>query len=98
MVIGFSLVMVPHNTMESILNVKMGLPGGCSDRYCQDNLMVRMRTYKTRVRSVMEYSPLAWVGTAPTTLKKLDTIQDKEVYKKDPGDEELVIREVVEDS
>ena len=25
----------------------------------------------------MEYSPLAWMGAAPTTLKKLDTIQDK---------------------
>ena len=25
----------------------------------------------------MEYSPLAWMGAAPTTLKKLSTIQDK---------------------
>ena len=25
----------------------------------------------------MECSPLAWMGAAPTTLKKLDTIQDK---------------------
>ena len=33
--------------------------------------------YKAQVRSVMEYSPLAWMGASPTTLKKLDTIQDK---------------------
>ncbi len=33
--------------------------------------------YKAQVRSVMEYSPLAWMSAAPTTLKKLDTIQDK---------------------
>jgi len=25
----------------------------------------------------MEYSTFAWMGAAPTTLKKLDTIQDK---------------------
>ena len=33
--------------------------------------------YKAQVRSVMEYSPLTWMAVAPTTLKKLDTIQDK---------------------
>jgi len=33
--------------------------------------------YKAEVRSVMEYSPLAWMGATPTPLKKLDTIQDK---------------------
>ena len=36
--------------------------------------------YKAQVRSVMEYSPFAWVGVAPTTLKKLDTIQDKATH------------------
>ena len=33
--------------------------------------------YKNEVRNVMEYSPFAWMSPAPTTLKKLDTIQDK---------------------
>ena len=36
--------------------------------------------YKAQVRSVMEYSPLAWMGAAPTTLKKLDPIQDKAAH------------------
>eukprot|EP00061_Rhincodon_typus_P008660 g31466.t1 len=32
--------------------------------------------YTAQVRSVMDYFPLAWMSAAPTTLKKLDTIQD----------------------
>ena len=34
-------------------------------------------SYKAQDRNAMEYSPLAWMGAAPTTLKKLDTIQNK---------------------
>jgi len=35
--------------------------------------------HQARVRSVMEYRPLVWMGAAPTGLEKLDTIQDKAV-------------------
>lgn len=33
-------------------------------------------TYKGQVKSVTEYTTLAWMSAAATTLKKLDTLQD----------------------
>ena len=39
----------------------------------------RATVYKSQVRSVMEYSSLAWMGAAPTHLKKLDSVQERAI-------------------
>lgn len=41
--------------------------------------LLRLTIYTTQVRSVMGQSPFAWMSTAPTTLSKLNGIQDKAV-------------------
>ena len=39
----------------------------------------RATVYKSQVRSVMEYSSLAWMGAAPTHLSKLDSVQARTI-------------------
>ena len=36
--------------------------------------------YKSQVRSVVEYSPLAWMSAAPTIFKKLSSIRAKAAH------------------
>ena len=39
----------------------------------------RATVYKSQVRSVMEFSSLAWMGAAPTHLNKLDSVQSRAI-------------------
>ncbi|CAJ1068980.1 uncharacterized protein LOC120488729 [Xyrichtys novacula] len=52
----------------------------------------RANIYKTQVRSIMEYSCLAWMNASPTTLRQLDLIQ-KKALKIIGVDEDLALQQ-----